>query len=202
MASLAMSTRLPLAVAPVRRPFHAKASGSSKQPRARPVLRRAEGPLREFKEDTGEVSTSSDSSGSGSGGEEVSQAQQALYADEKPEASCAQCAPEKKAAPLAALLQRELFRCTPTAVSRLPSRPPARALPQPPRDTMSPEMKERLRREYYGLGGSPNKPMSGNYFLNIILVISLLAGGWVRGWGWGRRAMLEAVYGFVNVTLV
>lgn len=29
--------------------------------------------------------------------------------------------------------------------------------PQPPRDTMSPEMKERLRREYYGLGGSPNK---------------------------------------------
>ena len=67
---------------------------------------------------------------------------------------------------------------------------------------MSPEMKERLRREYYGLGGSPNKPMSGNYFLNIILVISLLAGGWVRGWGWGRRAMLEAVYGFVNVTLV
>ncbi|EFN57572.1 hypothetical protein CHLNCDRAFT_143228 [Chlorella variabilis] len=40
---------------------------------------------------------------------------------------------------------------------------------------MSPEMKERLRREYYGLGGSPNKAMGSNYFLYIILGISLLA---------------------------
>ena len=87
MASLALTTRLPLA-APVRRPFNA-AAGSSKQPRARPVLRRADGPLREFKEDTGVVSTSTGSSGSG---EEASQAQQALYADEKPQASRKQVA--------------------------------------------------------------------------------------------------------------
>lgn len=36
-------------------------------------------------------------------------------------------------------------------------------------------MKDRLRAEYYGLGGSPNRPMGGNYFLNIIIVISVLA---------------------------
>ena len=190
MASLALTTRLPLA-APVRRPFNA-AAGSSKQPRARPVLRRADGPLREFKEDTGVVSTSTGSSGSG---EEASQAQQALYADEKPQAS------RKQVALRNCILQRRRNGASPVLPPTARPAPPA-TLPQPPRDTMSPEMKERLRREYYGLGGSPNKPMSGNYFLNIILVISLLAGGWVRGWGWGRRAMLEAVYGFVNVTLV
>ncbi|KAL4430170.1 hypothetical protein ABPG77_004952 [Micractinium sp. CCAP 211/92] len=47
--------------------------------------------------------------------------------------------------------------------------------PPPPRDTMSPEMKARLRKEYYGLGGAPNQKMGNNYFLIIILVISALA---------------------------
>jgi L-ascorbate peroxidase len=46
---------------------------------------------------------------------------------------------------------------------------------QPPRDTMSPEMKKRLKQEYLGLGGSPNTAMGGNYFLYIILAISVLA---------------------------
>ncbi|KAI3438845.1 hypothetical protein D9Q98_001262 [Chlorella vulgaris] len=47
--------------------------------------------------------------------------------------------------------------------------------PPPPRDTMSPEMKKRLKQEYLGLGGSPNTAMGGNYFLYIILAISVLA---------------------------
>mmetsp|Transcript_46714 Transcript_46714/g.119200 ORF Transcript_46714/g.119200 Transcript_46714/m.119200 type:complete len:128 (+) Transcript_46714:111-494(+) len=45
----------------------------------------------------------------------------------------------------------------------------------PNRSSMSEEQKAKLRAEYYGLGGSPNKPMGSNYFFNIILVISLLA---------------------------
>mmetsp|Transcript_13075 Transcript_13075/g.22060 ORF Transcript_13075/g.22060 Transcript_13075/m.22060 type:complete len:132 (+) Transcript_13075:136-531(+) len=45
----------------------------------------------------------------------------------------------------------------------------------PNRETMSEAQKAKLRAEYYGLGGSPNKPMSSNLFLNIIIVISLLA---------------------------
>jgi hypothetical protein len=48
-------------------------------------------------------------------------------------------------------------------------------LPEIPRTEMSDAMKEKLRREYYSLGGSPNKTMGSNYFLNIILVISALA---------------------------
>lgn len=48
-------------------------------------------------------------------------------------------------------------------------------LPEIPRTEMSNAMKEKLRREYYSLGGSPTKSMGGNYFLNIILVISFLA---------------------------
>lgn len=48
-------------------------------------------------------------------------------------------------------------------------------LPEIPRTEMSDAMKEKLRKEYYSLGGSPNKSMGGNYFLNIILVISFLA---------------------------
>ena len=48
-------------------------------------------------------------------------------------------------------------------------------LPEIPRTEMSDAMKEKLRREYYSLGGSPNKSMGSNYFLNIILVISALA---------------------------
>ena len=48
-------------------------------------------------------------------------------------------------------------------------------MPENPRTEMSDAMKEKLRREYYSLGGSPNKSMGSNYFLNIILVISALA---------------------------
>jgi hypothetical protein len=48
-------------------------------------------------------------------------------------------------------------------------------LPEIPRTEMSAAMKEKLRREYYSLGGSPNKSLGSNYFLNIILVISALA---------------------------
>lgn len=46
---------------------------------------------------------------------------------------------------------------------------------QPPRKELSNEMKAKLRNEYYGLGGSPNTTMGGNYFLYIILAISILA---------------------------
>ena len=46
---------------------------------------------------------------------------------------------------------------------------PCRACAPPPcpqpRDTMSKEMKERLRREYVSFGGSPSTPMGSNYFL-------------------------------------
>lgn len=40
---------------------------------------------------------------------------------------------------------------------------------------LSPAMKERLRAEYLAVGGSPDQPLKGNYFLNIIIVISVLA---------------------------
>lgn len=46
---------------------------------------------------------------------------------------------------------------------------------QVPRTEMSQAMKERLRREYYSLGGSPNRATGGNWFLYIILIISALA---------------------------
>uniref|UniRef100_A0A453Q6Q4 Uncharacterized protein n=2 Tax=Aegilops tauschii subsp. strangulata TaxID=200361 RepID=A0A453Q6Q4_AEGTS len=36
-------------------------------------------------------------------------------------------------------------------------------------------MKQKIRAEYEGLGGSPNKPMKSNYFLNIMIVIAGLA---------------------------
>eukprot|EP00878_Enallax_costatus_P002836 GHUV01003028.1.p1 GENE.GHUV01003028.1~~GHUV01003028.1.p1 ORF type:complete len:126 (+),score=26.95 GHUV01003028.1:146-523(+) len=42
-------------------------------------------------------------------------------------------------------------------------------------DNLSKEMKQRLRQEYYGLGGAENKAMSSNYFLWIIAVVSVLA---------------------------
>ena len=48
-------------------------------------------------------------------------------------------------------------------------------LPEIPRTEMSAAMKEKLKKEYYSLGGSPTTSMGGNYFLNIILVISFLA---------------------------
>lgn len=43
------------------------------------------------------------------------------------------------------------------------------------RQQMSKEQQKRLREEYLGWGGSADKPMSNNYFLIIILVISFLA---------------------------
>lgn len=36
-------------------------------------------------------------------------------------------------------------------------------------------MKEKIRAEYEGFGGSPNKPLPTNYFLNIMIVIGVLA---------------------------
>eukprot|EP00882_Tetradesmus_deserticola_P007138 GHRQ01007514.1.p1 GENE.GHRQ01007514.1~~GHRQ01007514.1.p1 ORF type:complete len:129 (+),score=29.38 GHRQ01007514.1:175-561(+) len=44
-----------------------------------------------------------------------------------------------------------------------------------PKDNISREMKQRLRQEYYGLGGAENKAMNSNYFLWIIAIISVLA---------------------------
>ncbi|GAB2224355.1 hypothetical protein Drorol1_Dr00005110 [Drosera rotundifolia] len=40
---------------------------------------------------------------------------------------------------------------------------------------LSEAMKQKIRAEYEGLGGSPNKPLPTNYFLNIIIVIGVLA---------------------------
>ncbi|KAK9832460.1 hypothetical protein WJX74_010800 [Apatococcus lobatus] len=51
------------------------------------------------------------------------------------------------------------------------------AKPQKPKDNMSPEMKKRLKEEYIGFGGSPDKPLPTNYFLvisGLILVLALL----------------------------
>lgn len=36
-------------------------------------------------------------------------------------------------------------------------------------------MKQKIRAEYEGFGGSPDKPLPTNYFLNIIVVIAVLA---------------------------
>ncbi|KAF5197703.1 Ascorbate peroxidase [Thalictrum thalictroides] len=40
---------------------------------------------------------------------------------------------------------------------------------------LSAEMKRKIRAEYEGFGGSPDKPLQSNYFLNIIVVIGVLA---------------------------
>ncbi|KAI4983378.1 hypothetical protein ZWY2020_023870 [Hordeum vulgare] len=40
---------------------------------------------------------------------------------------------------------------------------------------LSDTMKQKIRAEYEGLGGSPDKPMQSNYFLNIMIVIAGLA---------------------------
>merc|ERR1712012_710412 len=67
------------------------------------------------------------------------------------------------------------------AVTEEPSagaKPPKTAyvdeLPPVKKEEMSAAMRERLRREYYSLGGAPNKAMT-NWFLYIILFISFLA---------------------------
>ncbi|KAK9838305.1 hypothetical protein WJX81_003280 [Elliptochloris bilobata] len=51
-----------------------------------------------------------------------------------------------------------------------------------PKDTMSPEFKQRLKDEYLNLGGSPDRAMGANYFVwisGIIAVLALLS--WVTG---------------------
>eukprot|EP00897_Mesotaenium_endlicherianum_P008365 jgi/Mesen1/7557/ME000392S06823 len=40
---------------------------------------------------------------------------------------------------------------------------------------LSPEMKAKLRAEYLAIGGSPESALQSNYFLNIIIGISILA---------------------------
>ncbi|EYU22979.1 hypothetical protein ABFS82_03G097600 [Erythranthe guttata] len=40
---------------------------------------------------------------------------------------------------------------------------------------LSDSMKQKIRAEYEGFGGSPDKPLQSNYFLNIIIVIAVLA---------------------------
>ncbi|XP_027148468.1 probable L-ascorbate peroxidase 6, chloroplastic/mitochondrial isoform X2 [Coffea eugenioides] len=40
---------------------------------------------------------------------------------------------------------------------------------------LSEAMKQKIRAEYEGLGGSPDKPLPSNYFLNIMIVIGVLA---------------------------
>ena len=40
---------------------------------------------------------------------------------------------------------------------------------------LSEVMKQKIRAEYEAVGGSPDKPLQSNYFLNIIIVIAVLA---------------------------
>ena len=40
---------------------------------------------------------------------------------------------------------------------------------------LSESMKQKIRAEYEGLGGSPDKPLQTNYFLNIMIIIAVLA---------------------------
>ena len=52
----------------------------------------------------------------------------------------------------------------------------------PPRTEMSDAYKKKLRDEYLSLGGSPNTAMGSNYFLWIIVAISVLAVlSWLTG---------------------
>lgn len=39
---------------------------------------------------------------------------------------------------------------------------------------LSEDMKRKIRAEYQAIGGSPDKPLSSNYFLNIIIFIAVL----------------------------
>lgn len=47
--------------------------------------------------------------------------------------------------------------------------------PEPVVQKFSPEYQKRLRDEYLSLGGSPETAMGGNYFLYIIVIVSVLA---------------------------
>jgi len=40
---------------------------------------------------------------------------------------------------------------------------------------LSEAMKEKIRAEYVAVGGSPDKPLQSNYFLNIMIVVAVLA---------------------------
>lgn len=40
---------------------------------------------------------------------------------------------------------------------------------------LSDAMKQKIRAEYEGFGGTPDKPLQSNYFLNIIIAIAVLA---------------------------
>lgn len=57
----------------------------------------------------------------------------------------------------------------------LPRPKPPEPLLQIQRTELSPEMKARLKKEYYSLGGAPNTKMGANWFLNIGLFIAGLA---------------------------
>ncbi|KAK6114899.1 hypothetical protein DH2020_007168 [Rehmannia glutinosa] len=45
----------------------------------------------------------------------------------------------------------------------------------PTEKELSESMKQKIRAEYEGFGGSPDKPLQSNYFLNIMIVIAVLA---------------------------
>lgn len=40
---------------------------------------------------------------------------------------------------------------------------------------LSEAMKQKIRAEYEAVGGSPDKPLQSNYFLNIIIGVAVLA---------------------------
>lgn len=40
---------------------------------------------------------------------------------------------------------------------------------------LSEAMKQKIRAEYKAIGGSPDKPLQSNYFLNIMITIAVLA---------------------------
>lgn len=40
---------------------------------------------------------------------------------------------------------------------------------------LSESMKQKIRAEYEAIGGSPDKPLQSNYFLNIMIIIAVLA---------------------------
>lgn len=40
---------------------------------------------------------------------------------------------------------------------------------------LSEAMKQKIRAEYEAIGGSPDKPLQSNYFLNIMIIIAVLA---------------------------
>lgn len=40
---------------------------------------------------------------------------------------------------------------------------------------LSDAMKQKIRAEYEAVGGTPDKPLKSNYFLNIMIVIAVLA---------------------------